>query len=185
MDTFFSPFDPAYAAIVFSAVLLDAFVLRRVLPLKVWCLLRLPSTFLHEMAHFTAALIFGGRASVTLMPHVEKDGSITLGRTDWEDVGFGFIGTTAVAIAPLLWLLAGLVMARIVLAEPQTLFAGLGWLAGCMTVVGAGLRLSASDMAAMDWFSRICVLMFLLSFLGLAAFELPAAGCHWLGVGCG
>lgn len=184
MDTFFSPFDPAYAAIAFSAVLMDAFLLRRVLPLKVWCLLRLPSTFLHELAHFLTALLFGGRARMTVIPQVEPDGSLTLGRTDWEDVGLGFIGTTAVAMAPLVWLLAGLVMARIVLAEPHSLLAGVGWLAACMAVVGAGLRLSGSDLANMDLFTRLCVIAYLFLFLVGALFSLPEAACAWFGVGC-
>ena len=184
MDTFFSPFDPAYAAIAFTVVLLDAFVLRQVLPLKVWCLLRLPSTFLHELAHFVTALVFGARARMTVIPQVEADGSITLGRTDWEDLGMGFIGKSAVAVAPLGWLLVGLIMSRIVLAQPHTALGGLGWLLTCMAVVGAGLRLSGSDLANMDWLTRICVLLYLRSFVGLAAFEIPAAGCHWFGVGC-
>lgn len=184
MDMFFSPFDPAYAAIAFSVVLLDAFLLRRVLPLKVWCLLRLPSTFLHELAHFVTALVFGGRARMTVAPRVEADGSITLGRTDWEDLGMGFIGKTAVAVAPLGWLLAGLVMARVVLAEPHSFLGGVGWLAACMAVVGAGLRLSGSDLANMDWLTRILVILYLLSFIAGMVFQLPAVGCHWFGLGC-
>lgn len=184
MDTFFSPFDPAYAALAFSAVLLDAFFLRRVLPLKVWCLLRLPSTFLHELAHLLTALLFGGRAWMTVIPKVEADGSITLGRTEWDGVGMGFIGKTAVAAAPIAWLLTGVIMARVTLSQPHTLLEGLGWLAACMAVVGAGLRVSASDLANMDWFTRIYVLAHLFVFVGLAAFEIPAAGCHWFGMGC-
>lgn len=184
MDTFFDPFDPAYAAIAFSAVIADAFLLRRVLGFRAWCYLRLPSTFLHEVAHFLAALLFGGRARMTVVPQVEEDGSITLGRTEWDDLGMGFIGTSAVALAPLLWLFTGLAMARVVFSQPRSLVEGLGWLAACMAVVGAGLRLSASDLANMDWLSRFCLVGYLLLFVAGTVFYLPTVGCHWFGLGC-
>src|SRR5690625_2311134 len=185
MDTFFSPFDPLYAGIALSVVLLDGFVLRSVLPLRLWCLLRLPSTFLHELAHWVPAFLLGGRPSMTLWPSVDENGYITLGRVEWHNLGLGFVGQALVSLAPFGWLMAGLIVSRLVFSQPHTFLEGLGWLAVCMAMVGAGLRLSASDLANMDWLSRVCFVLYMLLFIAYGMlFHLPDALCEWFEPSC-
>lgn len=185
MDSFFSPFDVRYAWIALTAVAVDQIVLARVLPPRVWAALRLPSTFLHEFAHWFVAAVQGGKPRiVSLSPRVEEDGSVSLGYTVWGDLALGGVGRMLVAFAPFAWLFVAMVMARTALAEPQSLFAGLGWLWLSLLFAGAGMRLSASDFAGMGKLMTFGVLLFLATMVLNAVMLVPSLMCRSFGALC-
>lgn len=185
MDTFFAPYDWRYTAIAFSAVVIDTYLLQRLLPLKAWWYIRAPSTLLHELAHVITAFLFGGRARIVSMaPRPLPDGTIALGTTEWTGVKMGAIGRAAVAGAPLGWIVVALMVAHETLSNGQSLLGGLGALALCMMLMGAGLRLSAADFRAMGIIPSFLALMFTLSMVVGVLFDLPLALCHWFEVAC-
>ena len=185
MDTFFAPNDWRYAAIGLSAILIDMYVLRRMLPIRLWCQLRLPSTFLHELAHFVAAfLLLGSARIVNLAPKPQADGSIQLGYTEWRNVKLGGLGQAIVAGAPFVWFWVGIISARYALSQPHDLLPGLGWLALCMTVVAAGMRPSMDDSKAMGWFHGTVAVLFLLMLIPMVLLQVPGTICAWFPTVC-
>lgn len=185
METFFAPNDIAYAWIALIAVAVDQIVLARVLPPHVWAALRLPSTFLHEFAHWFVAAVQGGKPRiVSLRPRVEEDGSVSLGYTVWGDLALGPVGRMLVAFAPFGWLFVAMIVARTTLTEPQTLLSGLGWLWLSLLLAGAGLRLSASDFAGMGKLMTVGVVIFLAALMLNAAMIVPGFLCRSFGTLC-
>lgn len=184
MDTFFSPNDWRYAAIAMTAVLVDTYVLQRVMPYRSWLRIRKLSTFLHEFAHYLAAILLGGRARMSITPRELPSGAIAYGLTEWEGVRLGVIGSAIVAAAPLLWFVVAVVIADTVFSQPRDLLTGLGGLAACMVVCGAGLQFSASDIRAMGWFLGTWIVLVLASFMVGLFVNLPFAICAWFPVVC-
>lgn len=109
MDTWtFTAGSPWYVVIAAALVAIDMLLLRR-LPGATYFWLKLPVTLLHEVAHWTAALLCRGDARITsLVPRRQADGLWQLGSVRYE--GVSAAGAWVVNIAPLAnWALAALI----------------------------------------------------------------------------
>lgn len=185
MDTFFASYDPAYTWIALGVVAFDQLVLSRVLSFRTWCLLRLPSTILHEFAHWLVAAMLLGSPRISLTPRSMPDGSVAIGWTQWNDLLLGNFGKKLVGAAPLGWFVVASLLAKTHLSQPQGFLTGMGWLFVTLIVAGSGLRLSISDMRNIGWTWNLAFVLLWLSVVMDVAMRIPKLLCGSLGLACG
>lgn len=181
----FQPHDLSYAWIAIGVILLDQLVLPRVIRSQTWFWLRLPSVVLHEAAHFVvAALLLGSPKVTSLRPTAMPDGTVRLGEVSWDEPAFGSTGNGLIRLAPLVWYIVAAVTARHFMASPQSLVAGLAWLAAVLVMIDAAQRVSASDLKELDWLLGTAFVLFVASALIVASVGFEVLACGSFGVLC-
>lgn len=141
----------------FGWLVIDYFILPRVLSLKAWLDVRMPSTIAHESAHFLMALVLGAEPRMNFDRHIEDDGTIQMAGVEFGPPIMGEIGRTLIASAPL-WLGAvALWIGFVPLAQPQPLGIGLLYLATGYVLLDAA-ALSRADFGLMGISGKVSVI---------------------------
>lgn len=156
MNIILEAHSKVYWLVGFGWLVIDYFILPRVLSLRAWLDTRMPSTIAHELAHFLVALVLCAEPRMSFTRHVDEDGTIHMGGVEFGPPLLGDMGRTLIASAPL-WLGAlALWIGFVPLAQPQPLGDGLLYLMTGYVLLDAA-ALSREDFNLMGIGAKVSV----------------------------